>query len=281
MQECEINPCVKQEYESELQPQPIPSQQFIQEYDSLDDINNPLPYTIYVVNGTSYYYEDNQFVEIEGGSTTQIMVPNWSYADITVNQGNVIEVNEFVYRSSTDLIKVRIQNTIMDTDFTYICSILRFITTTNQGVMLFKVLSYVFKITDYSSIELVTLSSFTVTSLQSVTIKNGVTLPIALPTATTGATCKVTLNGEEIYILGFYNSEISNFFNVSSGQTSKFRYGKIVNGYFYDSTRSYSTFFVFGQVINQSQSISSGNRIATLTLNSGVLSSKYAESNYE
>lgn len=64
MSECEINPCVKQEYESELQPQPIPSQQFIQEYDSLDDIKNPLPYTIYVVGDSKYYYENGEFIEL-------------------------------------------------------------------------------------------------------------------------------------------------------------------------------------------------------------------------
>lgn len=70
--ECEITKCNATEYENPLEPVVDTSNDFIQTYDSLNDITDPKPYTIYSVNGTSYYYQSGEFINIcEGGGSQE------------------------------------------------------------------------------------------------------------------------------------------------------------------------------------------------------------------
>lgn len=69
MAECEINPCVKQEYESELTPVNT-YYGMAYEVDSLESIQNPNENHIYLVNGTAYVYVDGEFKSLGGGQPT-------------------------------------------------------------------------------------------------------------------------------------------------------------------------------------------------------------------
>lgn len=68
MSECEINPCVKQEYESELTPVNT-YYGMAYEVESLESIQNPNDNHIYLVDGTAYVYVDGEFKTLGGGGS--------------------------------------------------------------------------------------------------------------------------------------------------------------------------------------------------------------------
>lgn len=77
--------CETIKYDNPLEPVADNSSDFIQVYESLDDIKNPMPYTIYSVGQVMYRYEDGEFIELCSGGS--------EYGDI---EQLVNEINELV-----------------------------------------------------------------------------------------------------------------------------------------------------------------------------------------
>lgn len=86
MQECEINPCVKQEYEEPIAPTPVESD-LVQVYDSIEQITNPNSNHIYVVGDDIYVFDGTRFLH-----TNECNIPPYTgeYTVTAPSDGNLV-----------------------------------------------------------------------------------------------------------------------------------------------------------------------------------------------